>query len=202
MHVEFLLEELSAEAALRNLLPAMLPIGATFVLHSFNGKPDLLRNLEDRLRAYRRWIPADWRIVVLVDEDRQDCRQLKARLERSAVKCGFSTKTSAARNGVFQVINRIAVEELESWFFGDPEALTVVYPRISARTLGKPKYRNPDTIGGGTAEALASLLKRAGYYAGGIPKIEVADCISKAMNPVRNRSQSFQVFREGLRTLT
>jgi hypothetical protein len=33
-------------------------------------------------------------------------------------------------------LNRIAVEELEAWFFGDIEALRAVYPKLSA-TLGR-----------------------------------------------------------------
>jgi hypothetical protein len=49
-----------------------------------------------------------------------------------------------------------------------------------------------------SAEALEQVMKQAGYYPGGMPKIEVAARISAVMNPMRNRSRSFQVFREGL----
>jgi hypothetical protein len=201
MHVEFLIEEPSVEAALGNLVPSLLPQGTTFAFRVFNGKPDLLKNLECRLRGYRRWIGRDDRIVVLVDEDRQDCRKLKTQMERIASDCGFSTKTRTNDVGEFQVLTRIAIEELEAWFFGDPEALIAVFPRLSARVFGKAKYRDPDAMGGGTAETLESLLKRAGYYTNGMPKIEVATRISAMMDPLRNRSRSFQVFRDGLRAL-
>ena len=93
MHVEFLLEEPSAEAFLAGFLPRALPQGDTWSLHSFQGKADLLKNLGSRLRGYRRWIPRDWRIVVLVDEDRQDCHELTAVRLTSAVvsrKCLIS----------------------------------------------------------------------------------------------------------------
>jgi hypothetical protein len=99
------------------------------------------------------------------------------------------------------VLNRLAIEELEAWFFGDVEALTTAYPGIP-RTLGKKsKYRNPDAIGGGTWEALERVLQNAGYYPSGIPKIETARKISQYMNPDRNTSKSFQVFRDTLREM-
>jgi len=199
MHIEFLLEEPSAEAFLKNLIPKLLP-QPTFNFHVFSGKPDLLKKLPLRLRAYRRWIPDDWRIVVLVDEDRKDCHVLKTQIEQAAIACGFATKTSA-RGGAFQVLNRIAIEELEAWFFGDSEAVLKAYPKVSARMLNKPKYQNSDAITGGTAEAFERILKRAGYYSNGMPKIEVATCISTVMDYQRNLSRSFQVFKDGLLSL-
>lgn len=73
MHLEFLVEEPSAEAALENLLPLMLGAAVTYQIHVHQGKQDLLLKLPARLRGYRRWLPPEWRIVALVDEDRQDC---------------------------------------------------------------------------------------------------------------------------------
>lgn len=79
MHVEFLLEEPSAEAALTAILPKILVDDVTFDFHVFEGKQDLLKKLPSRLKGYRRWIPNNLRIFVLIDEDRQDCQELKAR---------------------------------------------------------------------------------------------------------------------------
>jgi len=45
MHVEVLVEEPSAEAALRNLLPAILSSQASFQIFRHNGKQDLLSRL-------------------------------------------------------------------------------------------------------------------------------------------------------------
>ena len=45
MHFEFLVEELSTEAALTNLIPNILEAEHTFAIHSFQGKADLLNNL-------------------------------------------------------------------------------------------------------------------------------------------------------------
>ncbi len=62
-------------------------------------------------------------------------------------------------------------------------------------------YRDPDAIQGGTAEALGLVLRRAGYFAGGLAKIEAARVIAPLMIPAENRSRSFQVFRGALAEL-
>ncbi len=95
-------------------------------------------------------------------------------------------------------MNRIAVEELEAWFFGDVQALRAAYPRISPTLAQRAKFRDSDAITGGTWEALERELQRVGYFAGGLSKITAAREISLHMDPARNRSKSFQVFREGL----
>ncbi len=121
MHIEFLLEEPSSEAFLKGMLEKLLLPNTTMNTIVFQGKPDLLANLRARLKAYQKWIPEDYRIVVLIDEDRADCRALKAKLEDAARGAGLPTK-SRPKRGKFVVLNRIAVEELEAWFFGDPQA--------------------------------------------------------------------------------
>jgi hypothetical protein len=201
MHIEFLVEEPSAEAALRGLVPKILGPDVEFRVIRFQGKKDLLNLLPGRLKGYRGWIPADWRIVVMVDEDRQDCLELKAKLEKAADDAGLVTKTRAAGGAGFQVLNRISIEELEAWFFGDVEALHLAYPRIPRSLETKSKYRDPDAIQGGTWEALERELQGKGYFRGGLAKIEAAKAISAHMDPDQNRSKSFQVFRDGLRDM-
>lgn len=201
MHLEFLLEEPSAEAVLRNLLPRMLPPNVEFELRNFQGKTNLLAQLPNRLKGYRNWLPADWRVVTLLDEDREDCLELKQQLEAAARQAGLTTKTGARVNAGFQVLNRIAVEEIEAWFFGDIAALTKAYPRVPTSLGQKEKYRDPDAIVGGTWETLEKVLQNYGYYTAGLPKIETARNISHHMDPSRNRSRSFQVFRDGLQSL-
>jgi hypothetical protein len=202
MHIEFLVEEYSAEAALTSILPRILEEDISYVIHPFSGKTDLLSQLPNRLKGYRKWLPEDGRIVVLVDQDRADCRTLKAKLEEAAKKAGFVTKSDAQGRNKFEVINRLAIEELEAWFFGDPEALVQAYPRVPATLRRKAQYRDPDAIVGGTWEALERVLKKSGYYSCGMPKVETARNISKYMDPLRNSSKSFQVFRDALLELT
>ena len=92
-YLEFLVEEQSMEAFLRGLLPRLLPEGCTFEIRVFQGKRDLVRRLESRLRGYRNWLPDEYRLVVMVDCDRDDCRTLKARLEDAAAGSGLRTRT-------------------------------------------------------------------------------------------------------------
>jgi hypothetical protein len=199
MHIEFLTEELSAEKFLSNIIPKILGKSVIFNIHPHQGKEDLLLKLPGKLRAYKKWIPSDWKIVVLIDQDKDDCQELKTHLEKIAREAGFIT-SSAISPGPFSLLNRIAIEELEAWFFGDMEAMKTAYPRLG--NLDKKKrYRNPDLIRGGTWEALERELKKAGYHAGGFSKISVSGNISPYMKPEFNRSRSFQVFREGLREL-
>ena len=197
MHIEFFLEEPSAEFALKAILPKLITDNVNRHFFVFQSKQDLLENLSMRLNGRRLWIPDDWRIMVLVDEDRDNCYQLKAMLEEAAEAAGFATRSGATPQHDFQVVNRLAVEELEAWYFGDPIAVREAYPRVSRSFEHQAKYRNPDAIGGGTSEALQFLLKK--YYTNRLPKIEVARKIAPHMDPNRNKSKSFQVFVEGLK---
>ena len=198
VHIEFFLEEPSAEEVLKAILPKILSNNVTFNFLVFEGKDNLLSNLSVRLKGYR-WIPDDWRIMVLIDEDRRDCHELKAYLESAAHDAGFVTKSSATPNEDFQVVNRLAIEELEAWFFGDIEALHAAYSRVSINLQYQARYRDPDAIRGGTYEALERLLIERNYYNDKLPKTEVAQNIAHYMEPIQNRSKSFQVFLEGLK---
>ena len=194
-HLELLVEEPSMEAFLRGLLPRLLPQDRSFEIHSFQGKGDLLCKLEARLRGYACWLPEDWRILVVVDRDAEDCRLLKARLDNIAIGCRL--RIDRARPD-WQLVNRIAIEELEAWYFGDWAAVRASYPRVSAAIPGKQAYRDPDAIAGGTWEAFERILQRCGYFTAGLPKVEVARTISRHMTPAQNQSRSFECFRHAV----
>ena len=186
------------ESFLGVLLPRLLPDGPTFEIHPFQGKSDLLKRLEHRLRGYRRWLPDDWRLIVMVDRDNDDCHELKARLERAARRAGLSTR-STARSGVdWQLVNRIVIEELEAWYFGDWQAVRAAYPRVSDTVPRRSGYRDPDAIGGGTWEAFERILKRRGYFTAGLRKMEAARAIAAHIEPSRNRSRSFTNFWQAI----
>ncbi|BCU79271.1 DUF4276 family protein [Luteolibacter sp. LG18] len=200
MHIELILEEPSAEAFFQGFFPRILPAGTTWNPIVFQGKADLLLQLEKRLKGYSAWIPEDWKIVVLVDEDREDCGQLKEKLEAAARAAGLSTK-SAPKRGRFTVLNRIAVEEIEAWFLGDPMAVSSMFKGVSPYFGSKAGYRDPDAIAGGTWEALERLLQKAGYYPGGLAKMEVARKMAACLDASRNTSKSFRHFVEGITSL-
>lgn len=198
-HIEVLVEEPSMEAALRTLLPSILG-DKTFEVHAYQGKQNLLKHLPQRLCGYKNWLPDNCRIVVVVDQDDDDCHELKTRLEQIALGANFGTRTSS-HGTLWTVVNRLAIEELESWYFGDWNAVRAAYPRVPLTIPSRAKYRNPDAIVGGTWEALERILKRAGYFSGGLRKIEAAKNITRCMVPERNRSHSFQVLLSVLHEL-
>jgi hypothetical protein len=188
------------EVALRELVPKIRP-GLEFQVHAFEGVNDLLDKLPHRLRGYTGWIPDDWRIVVVRDEDRKPCRDLKSEIEEIARRVGLIAKRKKHPASPFHVLTRIAIEELEAWLLGDVGALAVTYSGVPA-TLGNQRgYRDVDTIKGGTWEALERVLQNAGHFLGGLPKIQVAREVGANMDPDRNTSKSFQVFRDGIRSL-
>ncbi|WP_395795629.1 DUF4276 family protein [Aquimonas sp.] len=196
-HLEILVEEPSMEAFLRELLPRLLPEGRSFEIHAFQGKGDLLRKLAPRLRGYAHWLPPDWRILVVVDRDDDECRALKARLDAIALDSGLRIDRAHAD---WQLVNRIAIEELEAWYFGDWAAVKAGYPRVTARIAGQQAYRDPDAIAGGTWEAFERILQRHGYFAAGLPKGEVARTLAVHMSLDGNQSRSFRSFLHALQS--
>lgn len=195
-HIEFLVEEPSMEATLTALLPRIVG-DKSFSVYPFQSKHDLLSKLHTRLRGYSEWLPENYRIVVIVDRDRDDCHELKRSLEQAAALAGLRTRSTALGDS-YQVVNRIAIEELEAWFFGDWQAVCEAYPRLNPHVRSRQGFRDPDGILGGTWEALERLMQRAGYYKTGMPKIETAQNIAKRLDPERNQSRSFQCFKHAL----
>ena len=188
------------EAFLQTLLPRILPEGATFGIYVFQGKYNLLTKLQNRLRGYANWMPENYRVVVVIDCDSNDCRKLKEQLEAVAVKSGLVTRSQAGSD-TWQVVNRIAVEELEAWYFGDWEAVCSAYRRVSPRIPNQARYRDPDAIRGGTWEAFERIMKRHGYFGGGLSKMQAANAIAEGIDPARSRSSSFRVFHAALRAV-
>ncbi|MBI4755713.1 MAG: DUF4276 family protein [Betaproteobacteria bacterium] len=190
------------EAALRLLLPKVLG-DLSFEIYPHQCKDELLLRLPHRLRGYgqRRksdaWFRDHCRIVVVIDRDDDDCAGLKRRLEKMASEAGLATRASA-KGSTYMVVNRLAIEELEACYFGDWEAVQAAYPGVSATIPSQAKYRAPDEIAGGTWEAFERVLQRAGYYSGGLRKVEAARTVAAHMAPSRNTSPSFCALREVL----
>lgn len=194
-HVEVLVEEPSMEAALRLLLPKLLG-NTTFQIYAYQCKDDLLGRLQERMCGYAKWLPPTWRILILVDRDDEDCKKLKGRLESVVKRAGLKTRTQKP-SASWSVVNRIVVEELEAWYFGDWAAVCAAYPRVHPMVPRQGKFRDPDQIHG-TWEALERVLQTAGYFKGGLRKVEAARKICAHMDPMKNTSRSFQAFRDAL----
>lgn len=193
--LEILVEEPSAEEFLNIIIPKIVP-ELEFTIYPSRGKDDLLCNLPSRLRAYSRFLPNDSRVLVLVDSDGKDCMELKMRLERIAEAAGLTTKSSS--RGKYQIVNRIVIQELESWYFGDWNAVCAAYPRIDRNHCKKASLRIPDAVDN-TWEIFEAVLKKYKYLQHSrLPKIATARNIAAHMRPERNVSASFIAFRKAL----
>jgi Domain of unknown function (DUF4276) len=194
-HLEVLVEEPSMEGALRELLPRLLG-STTFEVYRHQGKADLLKKLPGKLAAYAKSLPTTHCVLVVVDRDRDDCTDLKTKIDRIATHARLTPRS--ASNTQWRMVSRIAIEELEAWYFGDWAAVRAAYPRVKASIPRQAEYRRPDEIEGGTCEAFERELQKAGYFATGLRKIEIAREVAKHMEPRRNTSPSFQKLVEVL----
>jgi hypothetical protein len=192
IHVEILVEEHSAEAAFKTLVPKIVGQDVSFAIRRFQGKQDLLKRLPGVLRGFA--VRISWealRVVVLIDRDAQDCRELKRQL------VGLSQEAELPSEFV---LHRVVIDELESWFLGDVPAMRTAY-ELLPKDLGKQaRYRDPDATGK-ASRALEDLLRSQGYHRNGLAKTVVAEAVAPHMDIENNRSKSFQVFRDGLRRL-
>lgn len=196
MHVEIFVEDASTKEALEVLIDRLSGDVASFgfAITAFNNKEQMLTEIEQRLRpiARARWADA---VVLIIDQDDDDCVILKQALESAATNVGLTISNTDEKP--IYVAVRIAMSELESWFLGDPHAIRRAFPRVSRRDL---------TIQGDVDalsqawERLERPLLRRGYYEQRMPKKIVARRIAEYMTLTlgENRSVSFNVL---LRTL-
>jgi hypothetical protein len=177
--VVFLLEEYSAKVLLEALLPRIFP-ALPFLCVSHEGKQDLEKSIPRKLRA---WHEPGVRFVVIRDNDRGDCVALKARLVELCATAGRP-----------DALIRIACQELEAWYFGEPEALAEAFDQESLREIGQTKrYRDADGIVQPSTHLKALIPE--------FQKMSGARRLGTRLSPDRNRSRSFQALMAGLRRL-
>jgi hypothetical protein len=197
-------EEPSMEAFLNEMLPRYLDPVIAWKPINYGSKHRLLNTLPTRLRGYAN-IDQVYRpkSLILVDRDDDDCLELKNRLEIACREANLTTRGGAQIGQFIDVVNRIVVEELEAWYFGDIAALLTVWPGVPATLGQQARFRNPDAVSGGTHETLLSVLQRAGHFKrlDRLPKIDAARRMGKLVEPDRNQSHSFQTFLAGLQAL-
>ena len=155
----------------------------------------MLKHLPGTLYSLAQARYAD-RVIVVIDQDRDDCVTLKQDIVEIAIKQGLVPREHLTIDTLLRV--RIAMHELETWFLGDPDAVRAAYPgaRLNPRATPPDIDLQPDAW-----ERLERLLQRRGYYQAGIPKVEVAEAIAQhlSLDPNHNTSRSFQLFLRTLR---
>lgn len=212
MHIEVLVEDSSGCALVESLLPRV--IGAfgdphTWRVHPYKGigrlpkrltvgsdpaKRALLDQLPRLLAGYGR-TPGIDAVVVVVDNDKRDCRTFLQELRAVVERCDPAPLT----------MFRLAIEEMEAWLLGDRQALAVAYPRARRDVL--TRYQQDDICD--TWELLADAVHpggraaiiKSGWPLPGQVKHEWVRKIVPHMDVEANVSASFCKFRDGLRRL-
>ena len=178
MKLVFLLEERSMKELLDIILPKILPEDVSFQTIPHQGKSDLEKSLPIKLRG---WNEPETSFVVVHDQDSNNCVELKHTLLKLCKGYGK------------RVLIRISCHELESWYWGDLEAVSAAYGKNLVSLKEKKKYRDPDRIEN-PKQDLKKFIPTMG-------QIEGARKIAPFMNIDKNSSHSFQVFVKGVKSL-
>ncbi len=176
-----LLEEPSAREMLKEILPRIVPDEVIVKYLVFEGKQDLEKQLERRLKN---WQQPDSMFLIMRDQDSGNCFTIKQNLFKKVTASGKQDTT----------IVRIACHELESFYLGDLAAVEAGL-EISGLTAkqNKKKYRVPDSLSNAAEELFKLTDKRYQKIAG-----------SRAIAPYlktdgSNLSHSFNILLDGIK---
>jgi hypothetical protein len=172
----FFLEEESAKVLVQALLPRLVEAKHPVRYVVFEGKQDMDRQLERKLRAY---VNPDARFLVLRDKDSSNCHEVKKRLSDICTLAGKR-----------KVTIRIACHEIESWYLADMEALGLAYPRNLAHHQNKKKFRKPDDL----ANPVEEVRRLVPEY----QKVEGSRRMGKVLDIGNTRSRSFFHFTQAI----
>lgn len=151
---------------------------------NFNGKDDLKNNIRNYVEGLIKWDNSDEniriKIIVLVDQDNDNCKQLK-----NDIKNIIKSNTGKLFTSVIEVI--IVCRELEAWYFGDYEAILVAYPKFSSFVSKNNKWvRESDKRTKPSKHLLEKLNE--------VSKVQLAKKIAPHISTDRNISASFKHF--------
>ena len=174
--IVFLLEEPSMRTLLERMLPRMFP-DTQFQFVAHGGRDSLEKSIRPKLRA---WREPGARFVILRDNDGGDCIVLKERLARLCAESGRDDS-----------LVRIACQELEAWYLGEPDALAAAFgDEKLGRIRRRSRFRNPDDVQKPSA-ALKDLIPD-------FNKADAAELMATHLSRERNISPSFQALITGL----
>lgn len=178
----FFLEEPSAKEMLQGVVPRILPDGVSVRYVPFEGKQDMNRQLERKLRG---WLTPNTRFIVLRDQDSGDCVRIKQELLQSCANAGHGN-----------ALVRIACHEIESFYLGDLEAVerALGLHGLAGKQRNR-KYRAPDQLNNAAQEL--HYLTNGNYR-----KIAGSRAISPYLNvDGSNQSYSFKVLVAGIQKM-
>lgn len=214
MHFEFLVEDASGKIVLEHVLERLLgPNGGAHSrhVHSYKGvghlpkglvpgsdpnRRILLDQLPRILRGYGRSLQsADSAVVVVLDQDRRDCHELKDELLALLGACNPRPVT----------LFRIAIEESEAWLLGDRRAVLGAFPDAKTSVLDSYVQDSVCDTWEVLADAIypggARALQRKGWPTIGVTKCHWASKIGPLLDIDRNSSASLAAFCDGVRRL-
>ena len=167
------------QVLLDGLLPRLFP-GLSFQCVPHKGKRDLQRSIPRKLRA---WREPGVRFAVILDNDGCDCEQLKAKLKQLCSQSGRS-----------DTLIRIACQELEAWYLGEPAALADAFDKPDLQNLGRhTRFRDPDALRRPAVE-IERLIPE-------FRKRSAARDMARHLTRERNRSGSFRALMEGIEAM-
>ena len=212
MHIEVLVEDSSGSKLLETLLPKIIGTQGnphTWRIHPYKGighlpaglstkddpaKRALLNQLPRLLTGYAKTPGVD-AVLVVVDSDRRDCKVFLQELMDLLRQC------QPQPNALF----RLAIEEVEAWYFGDLQAVSVAYPRLKQEVINRYQQDSICNTWEMLADAVypggSAAIRKAGWPLPGHIKHEWAEKIGSLMDVENNQSPSFCKLRDGLRRL-
>jgi hypothetical protein len=203
MFIEILVEGYSDSISIKHILERGLNLqedidfrihphrGKGMLPKKINSKPNpldrsLLHQLPAKLRGYS-CLNDEYLILVVVDSDNENCRDLKSSLVEM-----YNNLDKKPQNVLF----RIVVEECESWFLADPNAIRSAYPRAKIERV--INYR-PDTVIEAWEKLAETLGKKPNDCDGG-DKLEWASRISPHLDLEDPKSPSLKALISGIRS--
>jgi len=129
----------------------------------------LFDQLPAKLRGFGKWMGEQDLVLVLADVDNDDCVQLLADL--NAILISLPTKPP-------RVLFRLAIEETESWFLADMDAVKTAFPNAKIALI---QNIQPDGLVGAW-EKLAECLGRKSTEVTGKDKTYWAEQIAPHLN--------------------
>ncbi len=181
-------EESSAQKCLESFLPKIFLDQKKFKIFAHGGRENLKQALRKTLPRISQIENA--KILITIDQDKNDCKKLKQDLQKIFhEKCHCPYKI------------RIVCKELESWFLGDFNAISLAYPKFkSEKYRHKTDIRYVDKIDQPSKKLLKMITEIDGRKF--LSKGEMSEKISPHLNINQNTSPSFNQTIQAIKFLS